>query len=375
MYRTIYPSKDSTIYSQYPEKNAGVDEILEIGKSTSGAPSLENDNTVFYDATYNSRILIKFDLTDISASVVSGKINSNAQYFLTLKATEAVNLPVEYTLYSYPISGSWTNGTGFYNNNPSITNGTSWKYRNSKLDGTLWPTSSYAPNTTGSFGTIPHGGTWYTSSVASQSFNHSDPDVRMDVTRIVRSWLSGSIPNEGFIIKHSDSAENDTSILGNIQFFSKESHTIFIPRLEVYWDDSDLSGTGSFTEIGSEDFVLYSKNLRESYSDNEIAKVRFGVRERYPIQTYTTSSVYLTSKRLPTGSYFQIQDVVTDDVIIPFHVSGTKVSCDSNGNYIKLDCNSLMPLRYYKLVFKTEFDGGDTVRVIDEGHIFKIHRN
>lgn len=375
MFKTIYPTKDATIYSHFPEKNSGTDEILELYKETYGSPSLENDDTVFYDATYFSRILIQFDLTDISSSVVSGKINGNAQYFLTMKTTEVINLPVSYNLYAYPISGSWLNGTGFANSNPQVRNGVSWRYRDSKLSGTLWSTSSYASNATGSFGTIPHGGTWYTSSVASQSFNFDSPDVRMDVTGIVRSWLSGSIVNNGFIIKYSDSVEQDSSVMGNLQFFSRESHTIFLPRLEVFWDNTDLSGTGSFTTIGSEDFKLYTKNLRESYSDNEVAKVRLGVSERYPTQVYSTSSVYMITKILPTSSYFQIQDVVTDDVIIPFHVSGTKVNCDSQGNYIKMDCNSLMPERYYKLVFRSEFDGGDTIRIIDENHIFKIIRN
>ena len=375
MFKTIYPIKDATIYSHFPEKNSGTDEILELFKETSGSPSLENDDTVFYDETYFSRILIQFDLTDISSSVVSGKINGNAQYFLTMKTTEVIDLPVTYTLYAYPISGSWLNGTGFANSNPQIKNGVSWKYKDSKLSGTLWSTASLGSNVTASYNSIPHGGTWYTSSLASQSFNFDSPDIRMDVTRIVRSWLSGSLVNNGFIIKYSDSVEQDSSVMGNLQFFSRESHTIFLPRLEIFWDNTDLSGTGSFTEISSEDFVLYSKNLRESYSDNEVPKIRLGVRERYPTQTYSTSSVYLTSKILPTSSYFQIQDVVTDEVIIPFHVSGTKVNCDSSGNYIKMDCNSLLPERYYKLVFRSEFDGGDTIRIIDDNHIFKIIRN
>ena len=58
MYLTIFPEKDATIYSQYPTKNTGVDQILEISKKTSGAPSLtENDESVYYGQTYNSRIL------------------------------------------------------------------------------------------------------------------------------------------------------------------------------------------------------------------------------------------------------------------------------------------------------------------------------
>ena len=375
MYKVIYPTKDSTLYSQFPEKNMGVDQILEIAKYTRGTPSLENDATVYYDVTYNSRILIYFDLTAVSQSIVSRKINSNAQYFLSMRATDVIGLPISYTLYAYPVSGSWANGTGFYNNNPAITNGVSWRYRDSKSQGTLWATQSYNVNSTGSFGAIAHGGNWFTSSVASQSFVHELPDVRMDVTPVVRQWLSGSFPNEGMIVKLADSVEFDSSSFGAIKFFSSETHTIYIPRLEIYWDDSDLSGTGSFSQISSEDFVLNVSNLRESYNESEVSKIKLSARDRYPIATYATSSNYMTKYRLPVNSYYQIQDHVTDEVIIPFHPSGTKISCNTDGNYIKVDCNALLPERYYKLIFKCEFDGGDVVRYIDDGHIFRVTRS
>lgn len=376
MYKVLYNTADSVIYSQFPERNCGTDQIIELRKQPINSPSLDNSDDVLFGATYNSRILMKFDLTDVSSSVASGKIDAaSAKYYLVLKTTTAIALPTSYTIQAFPVSGAWTNGTGYFNNNPSITNGTSWKYRTSKLVGSIWATGSYNPVSTGSFATIGGGGNWFTSSMASQDFNFSDPDVRMDITSIVGQWLSGSIPNEGLILKLPDSLEQDTSEFGTIQFFSRETHTIFVPKLEIQWNSSDISGISQFNEVPSEDFVLYAKNLRESYSELEVPKVRLGVRERYPTPQYSLTSSYLESKRLPTSSYFQIQDVVTDEVIIPFHSVGTKINCDSNGNYFKFDCNSLMQLRYYKFVYKVEMDGGDTVRVVDDSHIFRIIRN
>lgn len=353
----------------------GRDQVMDLVKISAGEPTFEGEDTVYYADTVNSRILLQFDLTEVSRSISQGKISSNFFSYLTLKSANSQNLANDYTIYAYPVSGSWVQGKGFLNSNPDITDGSSWKYRSGKLEGTLWKTGSYNPTSTGSFSTISGGGNWFTSSFASQSFVNADPDVRMDVTSVVRTWISGSIPNNGFIVKHLDSIENDLSQVGVLQFFSPNSHTIFVPRLEFYWDDSNLSGTGSFTEIGSDDFVLYLKNIRDSYSQQEKPKVRIGVRERYPVQTYSTSSNYLTSKRLPTGSYYQIQDVVTDDTIVPFHPSGTKISCDTEGNYFKIDMASLMPERFYRFVFKSEFDGGDVVRLVDENLIFKIRRN
>lgn len=375
MFRTIYPTKSNVLYSQFSEKNTGKDQILDLIKISSGEPAIDGDETTNYAETYNSRILLQFDLTDISASIQSGKISSNFYSYLTLKATQVQNLSMDYTIYAYPISGSWTQGKGFFNSNPAFTAGSSWKYRDSKLQGTFWKTGSYNSTSTGSYSTIVGGGNWFTSSVASQRFQNENPDVRMDVTSLVRTWISGSIPNNGLILKYKDDVEVSSEQLGTLQFFSPNSHTIFIPRLEVFWDDSNLSGTGSFTEISSDDFVLYLKNIRESYAEEEKPKIRIGVRDKYPVATYSTSSNYLINKRLPTGSYFQIQDVVTDDVIIPFHPSGTKISCDTDGNYFKFEASSLLPERYYKFVFKTFHNGDDTVRIVDDNFNFKIRRN
>ena len=117
------------------------------------------------------------------------------------------------------------------------------------------------------------------------------------------------------------------------------------------------------------------KNLKDSYSQNEKAKVCINVREPYPVQTYGISSAYTGTKRLPINSYFQIQDVVTDEVIIPFHPSGTVLNCDTNGNYFIMDCSSLMSERMYKFVFKSEHSNGDVIKIVDDNFNFKLKRN
>jgi len=373
MYKIIYPTYDATIYERWPDKNTGTDQIIELSKWATGQPIRAGDDTEYWDYSYVSRILMKFDTTQISQSISSGRIGSNAIYYLRLFATELTEIPISYSIYAYPISESWVNGTGYFNNQPEITNGVSWYYRNSKASLTTWQTSSYAITSTGSWSVNAGGGTWYTSSVASQSYEYTEPDIRMDVTSLFRSWLSGSIANNGMILKFSDNSERDTSIMGSMKFFSRDTHTIFVPRLEIHWDDQDNSGISNWSESDGES-ILYLKNLREWYNENEIAKIRIGMRDRYPTYTYATSSNYLSSiKRLPTSSYFQVQDYRTDAILIPFDV-GTKINCDSNGNYVKLDCYSLMPERYYKLVFKA-LHSDNTIQYIDDNFVFKITRN
>jgi hypothetical protein len=361
MYKIIYPTRDTTLYSRHPDRNTGADQILEITKVASGS-AIEDiiGSHEYWDTNFNSRFLIDFDITDVSASIASGDI-SNARFYLTVKATEAINLPIEYTLYGYPVSGSWVNGTGHYNNDFEVSNGSSWRYRDSKGQGTRWSEA---------------GGDYYSASAyeASVSFNYESPDMRMDVSNIVNAWISGSIPQNGIIVKHSDSSENDGSELGSIKFFSKDTHTIYIPRLEVFWDDVDVSGTGSVSQISGDDYIVYSNNLRESYYENEMPKIRIGVRDRFPTKTYTTSNANLTTSRLPFTSYFQVMDSVTDEVIIPFDTTGTRVSCDASGNYIKLDMNSFLAERFYKIIFKIETDSGNTVNYADNGLYFRVRR-
>lgn len=374
MIKYIYPSKDATLYELYKARNTGTDQILELTKLTVGQPIsfLEDE----YEAsTFNTRILMQFDLTTISASLVAGKISSDFTASLIINATEAENLSIAYDVMAHAVSGSWDNGTGFYNNDPQITNGVSWQFRSSKESGRIWETGSLAGNVTSSWSTNGGGGVWYTGSgyEASQSFNHELPDIRMDITPIVRTWLSQSIENHGLLIKFPTATELDSSSLGSIKFFSLETHTIYIPRLEFAWDDSEQSGTGSFTEIGSEDYVMSIKNLRESYRSGEIAKIRLFTRSQYPTLTYSTSSLYVLGNRIPTSSYYQVTDVWTEDVIVPFS-NGTKLSCDSSGNYFKIDMSSFLPERYYKFQIKSEFEGGNVTKIVDDGFLFKVVR-
>ena len=90
------------------------------------------------------------------------------------------------------------------------------------------------------------GGAWFQNVFGSQSFNHQTRDMRMDVTPVVNKWLDGTYSNDGFIVKRSgsfgnlsiDTPEGDDSRLGNFQFFSRETNTIYSPRLEIQWYDA-----------------------------------------------------------------------------------------------------------------------------------------
>ena len=179
----FYPTKDSTIYENAPEKNTGRDQVLEITKTTAGG---EGGGSV--TSSFNSRILVNFDYNTISESIVNlGYDPNNFDYGLKLYATEASEIPIEYTLEAYPISGSWEMGIGKSAETPTVTEGVSWYYRAGKVEiNNRWSSGSYQPTSTGSFQVNPGGGNWYTSSIASQSFDYTTTDVDMDITSKTR---------------------------------------------------------------------------------------------------------------------------------------------------------------------------------------------
>lgn len=375
MYYSIYPTYDTTIYEKDSRRNSGIDQILELIKFVPNSP---DKNGFYYDGIYNSRILIKFDINNLSSLVNSGRVSKTSKYYLSLKATEASDLPIIYDIDVYAVSQSWDNGVGHYNDYPEITEGASWVYRNGYYlgTGTPWISSSYSTGTTGSYATTQGGGTWYTGSnyYATKNFDNVDiPDIRIEVTNIVHQWLSGSIENNGFIVKRTEADELSSDYKGELKFFGRDTHTIYVPKLEAVWDDSNLSGTGSLDEVG-EDFALFVSNIKKSYRTNSKYRFRVKARDRYPTLTYSNTNNYLDFKRLPTSSFYAIQDSTTDDFIIPFDTGSTRLSVDANGNYFNVDMNTFLPERFYKIVFKIQKDGGFTEHIVDDGFYFKVVR-
>ena len=367
-----YATKDTTLYEMSHSMNAGQDEILEVRKDMNADGS----------ATNVSRALIKFDLTYVSKSISSGLITSGSQtkFYLNLYDANSSDLNVSQTLYTYPVSQSWENGSGKYDYFPMVEDGASWKWKDNSIEKTQWNEISAS------------GGTWYSGSgyEASQSFTHEPADLRMDVTDIVWKWLHSTVPNEGFMLKRSGSIgntdsnveEGNTTRYGHFSFFSRETHTIYPPKLEVLWDDSKWT-TGSLSALSSdnlEDMVLYMRGFRSKYKEKSKVKFRVVGRERFPERTYSStqySTGYNTVKYLPSGStYYQIKDAYTEDVLVPFG-SGSKVSCDSTGNYFNFWMDGLQSERFYRINYKVVSGSGtadETVQYFDENHSFKVVR-
>ena len=58
--------------------------------------------------------------------------------------------------------------------------------------------------------------------MSTQSFSYESVDIVMDVTTM-NTWISGSLPNEGFILKHDSDKENDTIDYGQLKILFKRN--------------------------------------------------------------------------------------------------------------------------------------------------------
>ena len=376
-YYSIFPEKDATIYSN-PDRdllNTGIDEILELVKE-------KGDNNNIY---YPSRILIQFKTSEIT-NIISNKITGNFSSSLQLFSTEHRNLAQTQHIEVFAVSKSWDEGTGRYSNLPTSSNGCSWIFRDNINQKTKWATSSFAPGTIGSINdsiSNPGGGTWYTGSDFSSNqifINDSNLDLNLNVTSIIQKFSASiynsqtyptGIANNGFIIKYSDQIERESSSSkGTLSYFSVDTHTIFPPKLTFKWDDSVHNSQSLAKTSGELNISLYRN--KEEYKIDEEATFRLNVRDKYPNRTFTTTSNYLNVGYLTTSSFYSIRDAHTEEIIIPFDDSFTKLSSDADGMYFKIFMNGLQPERYYRLLFKHINDDG--VEIFDNDYHFKVVR-
>jgi len=269
MHKFYTSSYDASIYLQQPEQNAGRDEILEVSK-------------LYYGSTKDiSRTFIKFDVSNLETG-------SGWKAYLNLKSANSEEIPLEYTIYANAVSQSWSTGTGTKFDNIT-TDGISWYYKdgiNKWMTYDVNPDAYVSGSDTGSISN-GGGGTWYTASMASQSFNNEPDDIRMDVTNIVNLWVSSSLPNNGFVIHHSLTAENDIQDYGVLKFFSKETNTIYEPKLEIVWDNSVGNfNTGSLLPVtgsAEEGYKVILTNIKREYPANEKIKLRVKGSDIFPL--------------------------------------------------------------------------------------------
>ena len=368
----IFPEKDTFIYTEQQTGNAGKDEIIEVGGYTG-----------ITDGTGQAaRILTKFADSEID-DVINNEIGStNFSSSLKLYLADASELPVDYTLYAYPVytggTGEWDNGTGKFGDLPVNTTGVSWDYKNAgQLN--AWSTAGFTAYTTASFISGKEGGgNWYTASNGeSMEFSQlhtisSTHDVDINVTAAIKQFYNDTLTNRGFIVKLQDDYEFYTTASIRLKYFGKDTNTIYPTFLEFGWDDRTYD-QGSLSVLDTDISIIDIKNNKGKYADTGKQRFRITARPQYPTRTFTTSSVYLTNYVLPSASYWGLRDENTEEMVVDFNTDFTKISCDSNGSFFDVYMDGLQPERYYRILVKTTLDNSTVV--VDNQNIFKVVRN
>ena len=386
----IFPEKDTTIYSLFPTMNTGIDEILDIS----------NLNFAISSNAQVARYLIKFSQDQLNSAIDS--LARGAQWDADLRCfiATAQGINLDSRLYVYPISGAWGMGTGKYLDQPVVTNGASWVYQT--VDGgKAWDTSNFNPYVTASYsGSTPGGGTWYTGSnlpgldiSQTQTFTyHSDKDLKIGVTDTLKAWYSSSknifspytkIENQGFLVKWEGSQSYE-DVTGNyyvefnqnlniqpvLQYYSMDTHTIYPPCIDFKWNDFTYNTSSAVPLLNTSQAYLSIANNNGFFYSSSVQQFRVDCRPQYPPIIFQTASIYTQNYYLPTASYWAIKDLDTNEYVIDFDSTYTKLSADTTSSFFTVYMNGLQPERYYTILIQTTI--GATTQVIDSNFNFKV---
>ena len=370
----LFPAKDTSLYSMYPTMNTGIDPILQIS----------NLNFAVDSSPSVARSILQFDDSEI-ANVLENKVGSktwDAQLRCFIATAQGV--VEDSTLELFPVYNGWNQGTGTYLDEPITTDGAAW---NSPLfgGGAAWDiggaslgyTSSYNPTY------APQGGgSWYLSSSdgvtqypVTQSFDpRSEKDLSVYVKSMVEDWYSGSLSNNGIIIKWENAAEFSTNkqVQPVMQYYSVDTNTIYPPELDIKWDDSVWNtGSSTTTELFQPNaFIALADNVGTFYSES-VNRFRINCRPKYPAQVWSTSSLYTKQYYLPSGSaWYAVKDLDTNEYVVPFDSRYTRISADVSSSYFDIYMNGLQPERYYQILIQVDSEGSTTV--YDDNYYFKV---
>lgn len=302
-------SKDTTSYNLKPNTNTGLDQILAISK----AITRNEENDI-------ARSFLHFNISNLPSYVTASSTE------LSLQITEVEQIPLSYTIYANPISESWDMGVGQWEDELPYTGSLTWNYQPKII----------------------------TTISSSQYFDFEDSDIKMDIKSIYNYWTGSN--NFGLRLSHADSVESSSLNYGYLKFYSKETNTFRQPLLKIGFNDQEYN-TGSLTPVTSgKEIVVQSKQLKTYYPSGKLTKFKFTTRDRYPLKTFSYVFPYEITQYLPQDSYYSIKDVITGLKIIDFG-EYTKISCDSNGSYIKLDTTNFPKNRPLKFEFLINRDG------------------
>ena len=163
-------------------------------------------------------------------------------------------LPTSFDIEVSPLSQSWDEGRGIDTENWADKGVANWD----KASTSVWWTTL--------------GADFLTTPTASYHFDTGGwgggggglEDVEVDVSEIVGAWLTGGLPNYGFMVKLTTTEEDDSNDYFKKKFHGRATHfPDKRPTVEMQWDDSIKDDRGVFLFDYSSSLYLYNKKRGE----------------------------------------------------------------------------------------------------------------
>lgn len=256
MYRILSASKDAYITNKIINSSfratdanagqAGTLDLFKIYDESVLSGSEEKQKEI-------SRLLLKFDIAEISNMQNAGKIDINSSTFKSYVKLHDVyggqTTPNSFDLILFPLAKKFDEGSGYDVSGfrdidvvnfitASQEGGVAsiWNLPGAKSSGSLGDINIdviVSGSLAGPSGVVNY------SLSPSQFFETGEEDLLIDVTTIVSGTISGQIPDHGFLIGFSGSYEENDKTYFVKRFASRNSsNTAIRPKLIVKYDDS-----------------------------------------------------------------------------------------------------------------------------------------
>lgn len=291
----IFPDKDTFITNSVVNgvaatgSNSGASETLQIFKiaAISGAVGA-------YATASIARALMHFDLSALASLTSSGQVPSSGVVYRLHLADLQHNstLPKSFDIEVQSLTQDWDEGTGIDVD----------QFSDSGLANWIQPKTGQYWSVAGSSGS---------GEIFVQHFDSGHEDLDIDVTNLVSSWLSGTISNNGVMIRLSSTLESDGSDYYVKMFSSRETYfPVRTPYIEARWDDSLKDDRNNFVFDYSGSLFLYNR-VRGAYTNLSTGSnpLLVSIADSSGTLTTVTASwtglmgVYSASFVLATGSY------------------------------------------------------------------------
>lgn len=268
MYKIVSANKDTYVTDRVVKDvrrtsaNVGAAGSLDLFKLYGHTTTGSNPNIEL------SRLLIRFDLTEISTLLAAGKIDTNHPSFSChLKLFDVYGgqpTPRNFRVEVHPLSRSFDEGLGrdvvFYEDGDianfltgSVQHGP-WLLSGANLGGASGTPVDYL--TSAVFNSVT------TSLGATQLFETGEEDLYVDVTTTISATLAGLLSNHGFRIALTSSLETDTHTYFVKRFaartaYNEDKH----PQLIIRFDDSITDDTANLELDASGTLFLYNYSM------------------------------------------------------------------------------------------------------------------